>query len=152
MMRYVWAAPATAVGLGVLAATARGARIRLVDGVIEAHGPAIAWTLQHATLLPGGAAAITLGHVVLARDASSLDATRAHERVHVQQYEVWGPLFLPAYVLASVWVGLRGRHFYFDNPFERQAIAGASCPGEAVPGDCPGPSAVAGGPPTPPAM
>jgi len=97
--------------------------VQYVDGVIEACGPSIAWGLRHLTLLKGGASALTLGHVVLARDVETLDWTRQHERVHVRQYERWGALFLPAYVLASVWAAVRGRHFYFDNRFEAEAFA-----------------------------
>lgn len=123
MIGYLWAAPSTLVGLVVLAATARRATVRLVDGVLEAHGPTIAWALRRLTVLPGGVTAITLGHVVLGRDAASLSATRAHERVHVRQYARWGPFFLPAYALASLWAVIRGRHFYLDNPFEREAMA-----------------------------
>jgi hypothetical protein len=41
--------------------------------------------------------------------------------VHVRQYETWGPLFLPAYLMASLIAALRGRHFYFDNAFEVEA-------------------------------
>jgi uncharacterized protein (DUF2062 family) len=67
-------------------------------------------------------AALTQGHVVVARDAQSLEATRAHERVHVRQSEIWGPLFVPAYLAASVMAILRGRHFYFDNAFEVEAF------------------------------
>jgi uncharacterized protein (DUF2062 family) len=94
---------------------------RVVDGVIEAYGPTLAWLLVHLTLMPGGAAALTLGHVVLARDRHALESTRDHERVHIRQCEVWGPLFVPAYVAASVWAVIRGRDFYFDNWFEIQA-------------------------------
>jgi hypothetical protein len=71
----------------------------------------------------GGAAALTIGHVVVARDGEALADTRAHERVHVAQYERWGLFFLPAYVLASLWAAARGRHFYLDNRFEREARA-----------------------------
>jgi hypothetical protein len=42
--------------------------------------------------------AITLGHVVLATTESALKKTRSHERVHVRQYERWGPFFIPAYL------------------------------------------------------
>jgi len=73
--------------------------------------------------LPGGASAMTLGHVVLGRDAAALERTRAHERVHVAQYERWGPLFIPAYLLVSAWLLARGRDPYADNPFERAAEA-----------------------------
>ena len=40
-----------------------------------------------------------------------------------RQCERWGPLFIPAYLLASLWIlfNPRGRNPYFDNPFEREA-------------------------------
>jgi hypothetical protein len=94
-----------------------------VDGVYELHGPVIAWLLQNGTLLKRGASAITLGHVVLGRDRETLARTRIHERIHVRQYERWGPLFLPVYLLASLFVLLRGGHPYWDNPFEKEAYA-----------------------------
>jgi hypothetical protein len=94
----------------------------VVDGVIEAHGPAIAWALTHLTVLAGGASALTLGHLVMGRDSSTLRSTRVHERVHVRQYEQWGPLFFPAYLAASAWAVTWGGHFYLDNWFERQAF------------------------------
>ena len=122
VVRYVWAAPTTALGLVVVLVGIWGVRARVFDGVIEAHGPALAWLLLHLTLMPGGAAALTLGHVVIARDRHALESTREHERVHVQQCEVWGPLFVPAYLAASVWAVVRGRDFYFDNWFEVQAF------------------------------
>ena len=119
---YLWASPATVLGLlGASLALWRG-RIEIRRGVVEAHGPALRWTLTHLSVLPGGIAAITLGHVILARDARTLHSTRAHERVHVRQYERWGLFMVPAYVLASAWGWARGKHFYFDNPFERQAF------------------------------
>ena len=70
-----------------------------------------------------GAAALTLGHVVWGRDGQCLVRSRAHERVHVRQYERWGPLFLPAYLLSSLLQLLRGRNPYRENHFERQAYA-----------------------------
>ena len=91
------------------------AQVCVVDGVVEAHGPALAWLLSRLTLIPGGAAAVTLGHVVIARDSLALEWSRAHERVHVRQCETWGPLFVPAYLSASLWATLRGGNFYFDN-------------------------------------
>ena len=121
VVRYVWAAPTTALGLAVMFLGLWDGQARVVDGVIEAYGPTLAWLLVHLTLMPGGAAALTLGHVVLARDRHALESTRDHERVHVRQCEVWGPLFVPAYVAASVWAVIRGRDFYFDNWFEIQA-------------------------------
>ena len=65
--------------------------------------------------------AITIGHVVLGRDAGALARSRAHERVHVRQYEVWGPLFVPAYFFKGFVAYCRGGHPYWDNPFERAA-------------------------------
>ena len=122
---YAWAAPASLFGLVLAMLALRHGQIRLRAGIVEAHGRAIAWLLRTATLVPGGAAALTLGHVVVATSAEALEATRAHERVHVRQYERWGPFFVPAYLLASAWALARGRHVYFDNPFEREAFASA---------------------------
>jgi hypothetical protein len=65
--------------------------------------------------------AITLGHVILGTDPPTLARLRAHEQVHVRQYERWGPLFFLAYPAASAWLWLRGGRPYRDNPFERQA-------------------------------
>jgi hypothetical protein len=125
LVRYAWAAPTTALGLVLVVAGLHRAQLRIVDGVLEAHGPALAWLLTHLTLLKGGAAALTLGHVVIACDDRSLESTRAHERVHVQQCERWGPFFVPAYLAASLSAFLRGRHFYFDNRFEVEAFTSA---------------------------
>lgn len=89
-------------------------------GVLEAHGPGIAALFD--LLSPRRAiAAMTLGHVVIARNATTLASTRAHERVHVRQCERWGPCFVPAYLAASALEWLRGRDPYLDNSFEREA-------------------------------
>ncbi len=122
LIRYIWAAPTTAIGLLLLVSGLWRVRARVVDGVLEAHGPALAWLLSHLTLMPEGASAMTLGHVVIARDRGSLESTRAHERVHVRQCELWGPLFVPAYLAASVWALLRGGDVYLDNWFEVEAF------------------------------
>ncbi len=68
---------------------------------------------------------MTLGHVVIARTIELHDLTRTHERVHVRQCERWGPLFVPAYLLASLVQWARGRNPYMDNPFEREAYGHA---------------------------
>ena len=121
LLRYVWAGPNTVLGcLVALLALYRG-RLRIVDGVLEACGPLLEFALRFFIPIPGGAAAVTLGHVVLGVDAEILDRARTHERVHVRQYEVWGPLFVPAYLAASLWMFLLGRDAYFDNHFERAA-------------------------------
>jgi hypothetical protein len=120
LLAYIWSFPTTCVGLLFLPLTI-GGRARLVQGVLELHGPAIAWILQRLVPLPGGASAMTLGHVIVGRDAASLDRSRLHEHVHVQQAERWGPLFIPAYLVAAAMVWIRGGEAYRDNPFEREA-------------------------------
>jgi len=120
-LRYLWAGPATLVGLVVAFALLRRGRAAVVDGVIEAHSPLLGRALRSFTPLAGGAVAITLGHVVIGQNARVLDLTRAHERVHVRQYERWGPFFVPAYLLAGLFELLRGGHPYIDNYFERDA-------------------------------
>ncbi len=121
ILRYAWAMPGSIVGLLIVAAMSRRSDVELVSGVLEVHSPGLAWALAHLTPMCGGAAAITFGHVVLARDQAALDATRDHERVHVRQYETWGPFFIPAYLASSAWAWLRGGDPYLDNVFERQA-------------------------------
>lgn len=90
----------------------------------------MSWGLRRLVMPPRGASALTLGHVVLGRDAEALHRTRRHERVHVAQYERWGPFFLPAYALASLIAVLSGRRAYRDNAFEREAYAADDCRGE----------------------
>jgi hypothetical protein len=124
LMRYLWAGPTTCVGLLLaVLGIAGGGRITCHTGVLEAEGRLLAWSLRHLTVLGGGVSAITFGHVVLGTSAAVLDATRAHERVHVRQYERWGPLFIPLYLAESLWAAARGRHAYYDNRFEREAMA-----------------------------
>ena len=93
---------------------------------------------------------MTLGHVVLGTTPTALALTRAHERVHVSQCERWGPLFLPAYAMASLWALLRNADPYRDNRFEREAFAVAN-PADGRPGR-PGQLSAATGnePPSPP--
>lgn len=122
LLIYVWASPTTCIGL--LCIPLRwlgGGEIRVVEGVMEIHGRWIAWMLTRLVPIPGGASAMTLGHVVIGRDRECLDRSRSHERIHVRQCERWGPLFIPAYFLASGIVWIRGHDAYRDNPFEREA-------------------------------
>jgi hypothetical protein len=121
-LAYLWALPTTLLGvLFIPAALISGGGIQLVNGVIEVYGGFTTFFLRYCTLLRGGASAMTLGHIVLGRDRFLLQATRAHERVHVRQAERWGPFFIPAYALASLTMLLLGRNPYHDNPFEREA-------------------------------
>ncbi|HPF40301.1 MAG TPA: hypothetical protein PK093_16805 [Phycisphaerae bacterium] len=121
LLAYVWAGPNTMLGLCFWPlARAGGGHARLVDGVVEIEGGAVTWLLRNATPI-GGAAALTLGHVILGQDTTSLVMSRSHEHVHVRQYKRSGPFFLPAYVAGSALAALCGEHFYRDNPFEREA-------------------------------
>jgi hypothetical protein len=107
----IWAAPGSLIGL-LLAPFFK--RRRVVRGVLLCEGASwprrLGWRYR----------AITFGHVVLSVDRLD-EATLRHELVHVSQYERWGPFFLPAYLGASLWCLVRGRHHYRDNPFERNA-------------------------------
>jgi len=114
---YIWASPNTCIGIAL--GLVLGGRFQIVDGVIEVHGPRIAKVLQRLWI---PAAAITLGHTVLGQSAWWLHRTRRHERVHVRQYQRWGPFFIPAYLLASVALFAIGKDGYRSNPFEIEAF------------------------------
>jgi hypothetical protein len=119
---YVWALPATMLGLlVVLLSLLSGGRVRMVQGVLEVHGGFATWFLSTRWLGFGWAAAMTLGHVILGRDPECLERSRRHEHVHVRQYERWGPLMLPIYLVASLLLWIRGRDPYLENPFEVEA-------------------------------
>jgi hypothetical protein len=118
----IWPAPITLFG-ALLAAC-----IRATNGRWERHGstweasgglaPRLLWLMN-----PWGAIeAITLGHVIIARDAPTATRLRTHEQVHVRQYERWGVLFPFAYLVASAIAVLRGGDAYRDNVFEREAF------------------------------
>jgi hypothetical protein len=122
---YAWAGPNTLLGLLIgLVVLSFGGRVRTVGGCIEFSGGRMG---TPASSPPPffSFRAITFGHVILGLSAADLEAVRQHEHVHVGQYEIWGPLFLPAYVGSSVWQLLRRRDVYRDNFFEREAYARA---------------------------
>jgi hypothetical protein len=89
-------------------------------GTLGIFGPAMAKLLRKAPI-QGGAMAITFGHVILAIDRDAFERTFEHEWIHVRQYVWWGPFFLPAYVVESVWQWFLGNDAYMDNRFEVQA-------------------------------
>ena len=121
LVRYAWASPNTAIGLVLgLLAVLFGARLEPRQGVLEFFGGRFGG-LFAAPWLACPFRAVTLGHVIFATDAVTLDCARAHEHVHVRQYEQWGPFFLPAYAASSLWQLACGRRCYRDNWFERQA-------------------------------
>lgn len=121
LLAIVWASPYTLIGLALgLIGLCTGGRARIRGRVIEFYGGAVKWFITH---LPHGqfTLALTLGHTVLGQSGASLDISRNHEMVHVRQFERWGPLMGPAYLLASLILWLRGQRPYLDNPFEREA-------------------------------
>ncbi len=115
-IRYFWAFPLTFFGVlpAFLVWAFRG-RICLHSGAIEVFGPFADYVLQRK---PFNFAAVTIGHIIIARDADCCARTRTHEREHVRQGERWGVLFPFAYCGAGFWQTLLGRRFYWDNPFE----------------------------------
>ena len=116
LFAYLWASPNTLLGL----LFSLGSSVKLVNGVIEIHGPLTRFALNH--LGPGRpASAMTLGHVVIAQDQRSLDTSRSHERIHVRQYESFGPFFIPFYFWASFHAWRVGRDYYRGNFFEVEA-------------------------------
>jgi hypothetical protein len=122
LLAVVWASPYTLLGLvlGVIG-LATGGRPRIRGGVVEFYGGGVRWLLRRFPLA-GGAMAFTLGHTVFGQTGDALDITHDHERVHVRQFERWGPLMGPAYLGCSLVLWLMGRRPYQDNPFERQAF------------------------------
>lgn len=114
LLRYVWASPWSLIGAAA-GLTFRSRRIR--RGVLLCEGAGwprrLGWRYR----------AITFGHVILCVDRID-DATFEHELVHVRQYEMWGPLFVPVYLIASVIARVRGGNAYRDNRFEVAARSG----------------------------
>jgi len=122
----VWASPYTLAGLVAgTVALAMGARMKFSDGALVFH---------HVPFGPGGA--MTLGNVIL-HTGKTLDETaptyacRAHggtdcvrigdhERAHVYQYLVLGPLFVPLY-FAFGGVSASNR---FEQAADRYAMTG----------------------------
>lgn len=119
--KLIWASPCSFVGL-IFAAIVLlcGGRVGHSTGTLEiTFRPSQAPGRVLARWLPFRA--ITLGHVIIAITRQELDRLRAHERVHVQQYERWGIFFFVAYAISSVWQLLNGRNAYWDNFFEIEA-------------------------------
>ena len=119
LIRYAWAFPPSLIGMTlVLLTLASGGRAKLHLGVWEASGGWVGKCLASGMPFAGPVAAITFGHAVLGTCEASLCATRVHEREHVRQYECWGLLFFPAYLLAGFRAWLKGGDPYLDNTFE----------------------------------
>ncbi|MDQ4095632.1 MAG: DUF4157 domain-containing protein [Actinomycetota bacterium] len=111
LIRILWGAMWSVVGLALMPFFRRRSIVR---GVLLCEGASwprrLGWRYR----------AITFGHVVLAVDELDPETLR-HELAHVAQYERWGPLFVPAYLLASLRARFAGGDAYRDNQFEVEA-------------------------------
>lgn len=120
-LAFIWASPYTLLGILIgLVGLCSGGSVQRRGRVIEFYGGGAQWIIQR---FPDGPyiLAFTLGHTVIGQSQVTLDLAREHEMVHVHQFERWGPLMGPAYVLASLYQWMVGRRAYRDNPFEREA-------------------------------
>ena len=119
--KLLWAAPCSVPGL-VFAALIlwSGGKAKWSSGALE-----VTYRNHHASCGPLARKlpfrGIVFGHVILAVTRDELQTIGAHERVHVQQYERWGPLFFVAYSASSLWQLLHARDPYWYNHFEIQA-------------------------------
>jgi hypothetical protein len=125
-LRIFWALPCSLVGaLLSLPLVCGGASLRRVGHTFEialsdSENSAPQWAANFKF------SAITFGHIIIGSSHEQLAHWRAHERVHVRQYERWGAFFLLAYPAASLWAWMRGECPYRGNGFEKQAYAAAS--------------------------
>jgi len=109
LVGFVWSLPNTLLGLALGAFTFQMPRILGGAIVFDRTERGITWLLarMHRT-------AMTVGFVILS--ARPLEGRLLeHERHHVRQSMVWGPLFVPVYLALAVPFGYR-RH-----PMERAA-------------------------------
>jgi len=121
-LAYLWVLPNSLFGVFVgLVGLITGGKSQIRRGCIEFYGGFVTWLLRRLGPGGGGVLAMTLGHTIIGQDAQGLAIARDHEHVHVRQYQCWGPLFIPAYLLCSGWVWLQKKDAYRDNPFEVEA-------------------------------
>lgn len=109
LLGFVWSLPNTLLGLALGALTFQTPRILGGAIVFDRSERGVTWLLarMHRT-------AMTVGFVIVS--ARPLEGRLlAHERHHVRQSMVWGPLFVPVYLVLAVPFGYR-RH-----PMERAA-------------------------------
>jgi hypothetical protein len=119
--KLLWALPCSLVGL--LLATvplALGGTAKVVAGALEVtYRQRLVSCGKLALRLPFRG--IVFGHVILAVTQEELIRIGPHERLHVEQYERWGPAFFVAYPVSSLWQLVQGRDPYWYNHFEVQA-------------------------------
>ena len=106
---FVWAMPNTLLGLVVGALTFQAPRIH-GGAIVFDRGPRGVTRLLRAM----NRTAMTLGCVIVSA-APVEGRLLAHERHHIRQSMLWGPLFVPVYLALAIPFGYR-RH-----PMERAA-------------------------------
>lgn len=116
---FVWTLPNTLLGLLLGIFTFQAPRLGGGLVLFDRHPRGLT------RLMPRlGRSAMTIGFVVIS--SRRLEGRLlAHERHHVRQYMVWGPLFIPVYFALAIPFG------YQRHPMERAAIrAEANVSGE----------------------
>lgn len=107
----IWTFPNTLLGIALarlLGASNAGVYWRIRPGHLLA-------SLWHART---GFTALSLGTVILSYGRPSYDVL-LHERRHVRQALLLGPLYIPTYLTLCLWgLLLPGKHWYDDHPME----------------------------------
>jgi hypothetical protein len=113
---FVWTLPNTLIG--VVLGTLSFVRPRVANGVLVFEGPprGVTWILSKMHR-----AAMTVGFVILST-APVEGSLLVHERAHVRQSMILGPLFIPASFVLAVPFGYR------RPPMERAARRAAGEP------------------------
>jgi hypothetical protein len=124
--KVLWASTYSVWGLGIGAiGLLTGGGVQRSGRILEFWGGIIPTFLKYFPFVAGSPVA-TFGHVVVGRCPRHLDACRPHQLIHVQQYERWGPLFIPTYLTWWFVLWCCGKRPYYDNPFEREAFGRTS--------------------------
>lgn len=120
LLSILWASPYSCFGLAVgLIGCLTGGGVQRRGCALEFYGGATNKFLYYCC--GPWVSAITFGHTILGQNPELLAECREHEWVHVRQYQRWGVLFGPAYLLSSLVAWLQGKNAYRDNHFEREA-------------------------------
>jgi hypothetical protein len=120
--KVLWASPWSLWGLSIgVMGLLTGGGVQRSGRILEFWGGILPLFLKHFPFIAGSPVA-TFGHVVLGRCPRHLDACRPHQLIHVKQYEQWGPLFVPTYIMCWIVLWCVGKRPYYDNPFEREAF------------------------------
>lgn len=112
---FVWTLPNTLLGLLLGSLTLQRPRISTGGVMIFDRAPrGASWLLTKMNR-----SAMTVGFVILSAEPV-VGTLELHERHHVRQYCLWGPVFIPVYIGLAVPFG------YARHPFERAARRAAA--------------------------